>query len=82
MFYVDNDSAREAIIRGSSAAPDMAAKAFQFWELAMLWRCRIWVMRVASAANVSDEISRAAFPTHDPMGKAYHGDAAVMLNDS
>jgi len=58
IVFVDNDAAKGALIKGGSRVEPSAGLAAKFWEVAARERLDVWVDRVASAANPSDDPSR------------------------
>lgn len=58
MVFIDNDSARYALIRGFSAVPESAQLGGEFWIAAAALSNYAWIARAPSAANVADAPSR------------------------
>ena len=58
IFFVDNDSARYAIIKGRSGSESMCVLAHAFHELDDLTPTYWWIARVPSFSNPSDAPSR------------------------
>ena len=61
LFFVDNEPAREALIRGSSAADDSSHYVTWCRLLCAEVGAAVWYARVASPSNISDGPSRGSF---------------------
>ena len=68
MFFVDNDSARDGMIRGSSDSDMSRDIIAAFAATDMIRPCFPWFARVASAANPSDEPSRLVYTLMRQLG--------------
>ena len=53
-FYIDNDTAANALIRGDCSYPILAAMIMAFWGKAERLSLDVWVGRVGSAVNPAD----------------------------
>ena len=60
--FVDNDAAKEALIKGTSSSKASARLVTDFWRRAAEMELYIWIERVASIANPADAPSRRACP--------------------
>ncbi len=61
LIFVDNDGARGALVKGTSASGASAALIHAFWlEIGACAAC-VWIDRVASASNPADGPSRGDF---------------------
>ena len=61
MLFVDNDSARHALIKGGSPSQASAQLVGLFWTAEAHLRSYVWVERVASSSNIADGPSRLEF---------------------
>ena len=61
MLFVDNDSARHALIRGGSPSSASAYLVSAFWKAETALLAYVWVERVPSASNIADGPSRLCF---------------------
>ena len=61
LLFVDNDSARHALIRGTSPAGASAAIVGRFWESEASYGAYTWIERVPSVSNPADAPSRLEF---------------------
>ena len=68
IIFVDNDAAKDALVRGSSPTADMRRLTGAFWRLAAAFRIHVWVDRVASKSNVIDRASRGERAQLDDRG--------------
>ena len=59
---MDNDAAKECLIKGTTRSKASAKLVSDFWCRAAEYELYIWVERVASAANPADAPSRRACP--------------------
>ena len=60
-FFLDNNSARDALVRGDSAAASSRALLRAFYRIEARAPCTAWFTRVATAANAADGPSRLSF---------------------
>jgi len=58
IHFVDNDSARYALIKGSSPCLESAWLVQSFWTDESETDCRSWIARVPSRSNIADGPSR------------------------
>lgn len=63
LHFIDNDAAREGLIKGTSGSPGSAALLGVFWDLETVWEAYTWFERVPSPSNVADGPSRLDFET-------------------
>ncbi len=70
IFFVDNDAAKECLIKGTTRSKASAKLVADFWCRAAEYELYIWVERVASAANPADAPSRRACPELERKGIA------------
>ena len=68
ILFVDNDAAKECLIKGTTRSKASAKLVTDFWTKAAECELYIWVERVASAANPADAPSRRACPELVHMG--------------
>ena len=68
LLFVDNDSARHALIRGGSLSFASACLVGLFWEEETRMRAFAWVERVPSSSNPADGPSRLNFELMRRMG--------------
>ena len=68
IMFVDNDAAKECLIKGTTKARASAQLVANFWCKAAETELFIWVERVASAANPADAPSRRACPEWERRG--------------
>ena len=61
IHFLDNDSARFALIKGSSGSPWSAAILDEFWLTDAALAISSWFDRVCSASNPADPASRLEF---------------------
>ena len=61
LLFMDNDSARHALIRGGSPSTASAHLVSLFWREETLRRAYTWVERVPTASNVADGPSRLKY---------------------
>jgi hypothetical protein len=66
--FVDNDAATAAIGKGVSRAADATRAAAWFWLFCAKFRMSPWLLRVCSAANPSDSVSRYVFKLARDLG--------------
>ena len=61
IFFVDNNSAKDSIIRGLSTSEcgDWLVRSIMASEMGA--NCQVWYARVPSASNIADEPSRLRF---------------------
>ena len=62
IHYVDNESARYALIKGNSPTYDSAALAAAFWTREAELACFSWFEWVPSPSNIADDPSRGRAP--------------------
>ena len=62
ILFVDNDAAKECLIKGTTRSKASAKLVSDFWAIAAEYELYIWVERVASAANPADAPSRRSCP--------------------
>ena len=62
LMFVDNDAAKECLIKGTTRSIASAKLVTDFWALAAEHELYLWVERVASAANPTDAPSRRSCP--------------------
>jgi hypothetical protein len=62
LMFVDNDAAKECLIKGTTRSIASAKLVTDFWALAAAHELYLWVERVASAANPADAPSRRSCP--------------------
>ena len=60
-FYIDNEAAKAALIRGFSPLLDASDLLFEIFEQDVLLRCLPWYSRVPSKSNCADAASRLEF---------------------
>ena len=71
LAFVDNDPAKHALVRGSSAVRDVAALVDAICSLETRSRMLTYVERVPSASNPADAPSRGEAPVQlDMLGRA------------
>ena len=70
ILFVDNDAAKECLIKGTTRSKASAKLVADFWCRAAEYELYIWVERVASAANPADAPSRRACPELERKGIA------------
>ena len=58
LVFLDNEAAKESLVKGASPTPSMRMLSAEFWRLAMTVRVLPWFERVASKSNVIDRVSR------------------------
>ena len=58
LFFIDNEGALAALIRGGSGEPDAEVVAHLVHSLATILNCRIWWDWVDSVSNPADALSR------------------------
>ena len=68
IMFVDNDAAKEAIIKGTSASSASAKLVTNLWCRAAEAELYVWVERVPSSANPADAPSRRACPELERAG--------------
>ena len=68
LMFVDNDSAKESLIKGTTRSRASAQLVANFWCKAAEYGLFIWIERVASAANPADAPSRRACPEWERRG--------------
>ena len=68
LLFMDNDSARHALIRGGSPSAASAHLVGLFWREETLRRAYTWVERVPTASNVADGPSRRRYEDLRRMG--------------
>ena len=68
LIFIDNDSAREALIRGYSPAWPSAELIATTWLALAQCRCRPWFARVPGPSNIADGPSRLQFETAGRLG--------------
>ena len=68
IMFVDNDSAKECLIKGTTRSRASAQLVANFWCKAAEYGLFIWIERVASAANPADAPSRRACPDWERNG--------------
>ena len=61
LVFVDNDSARHALIRGGSPSLASAHLVSEFWRTETALVAYAWIERVPSASNIADGPSRLRF---------------------
>ena len=70
VVFVDNDSARHALIKGGSPSPASAQLVGLFWTVEAHLRSFAWIERVASSSNIADGSSRLDFAAVRSLGAA------------
>ena len=65
LFFIDNDAARVAIIKGSSSNVHSDRLVWIFHGFDVELQCRLWVARVPSHSNPGDHPSRLDFVTNE-----------------
>ncbi len=68
ILFVDNDAAKECLIKGTTKSKASAKLVANFWCKASEAELFIWVERVASASNPADAPSRRACPELERLG--------------
>ena len=58
LHYVDNESSRLSIVKGSSLSKESAWLIHAFWEIEVMNRSRSWLSRVPTECNIGDGPSR------------------------
>ena len=61
LLFVDNDSARFALIKGYTPSVASARLVAAFWEMEACLASYCWIDRVPSASNIADGPSRLTF---------------------
>ena len=77
--WIDNDAARQCLIRGDSGSPVMAQLVRAFNDLDRKWPALNWFARVPSASNVADWPSRGL---GQKAAELIHADGAQAFPDS
>ena len=67
-FFIDNDAARDGLIKGSSDSPMSQSLITMFYRTELTKPCWPWFARVSSAANPADEPSRLKFELMHELG--------------
>ena len=73
LLFVDNDAAKECLIRGASMSKASASLVSDFWCAAVEHDLFVWIDRVASASNTADAPSREECPELDKSGAVHRG---------
>ena len=60
IYWIDNNAARSAVIKGHSTSPAMLDLTFRLSEVEALTPCASWIERVPSFSNIADYPSRQA----------------------
>ena len=63
-FYIDNEAAKAALIRGFSPLLDASDMLFEIFKQDVLLRCLPWYSRVPSKSNCADAASRLEFDVY------------------
>ena len=71
LLFVDNDAAKECLIKGTTRPKSSPKLVSDFWCRAAEYELYIWVERVASAANPADAPSSRACPRGIPRRCAF-----------
>ena len=58
IYWIDNDPARDSLIRGFSPSLASLSVIYQFFEQERLWPSYVWFARVPSHSNIADGPSR------------------------
>ena len=67
-IFIDNNPATSAMGFGYSRAPDACRAVGWFWLMCAVYRMAPWSLRVCSAANPSDSVSRMEFEMARTLG--------------
>ena len=65
IVFSDNTGAEATVRKGSSRAWDQSKLIHEIWSLALLLKLHIWIERVPSDDNISDDPSREAYELLD-----------------
>ena len=60
VVFVDNDAARDALVKGATTSKASAALVSKFWDEVAAAGIYVWIDRVASKSNPADGPSRGA----------------------
>ena len=71
LLFMDNDSARHALIRGGSTSTASAHLVGLFWREETLLRAYSWIERVPTASNVADGPSRLDYDLLRQLGASW-----------
>ena len=63
VVYSDNVGAEASVRKGSSSAQDQCKLIHEIWSLALTLKLHLWIVRVPSDDNISDEPSREVYGT-------------------
>lgn len=63
VFYLDNDAARAAFIKGHASTLESSIFMDQFVDLELNLQLKCWFSRVPSYSNIADDPSRSKFDT-------------------
>ena len=81
VVFIDNDSARHALIRGGSPSPASAELVSLFWATEAQLRSYCWVERVPTASNVADGPSRLSFAGVRALGARWSEPRAIQARE-
>ena len=68
IVFVDNDAARSAVIKGSTASPASAKIVTAIWEMAVRSEMQLWIDRVPTSSNIADGPSRSQWASAIKLG--------------
>ena len=77
LFFVDNEPAREALVRGSSVADDSSLYVTYCRLLCAEIGAAVWYARVASPSNIADAPSRGSFTSLQASGASWREPCAI-----
>ena len=77
LFFIDNEPAREALVRGSSVSDDSSSYVTYCRLLCAESGAAVWYARVASPSNISDAPSRGSFSELESAGAIWRQPSAI-----
>ena len=72
VYYVDNESVRLALLKGSGETPTARRVADEIMTCELFFCTRSWYARVSSVSNLADDPSRGNFSLLDQLGSVLH----------
>ena len=72
VHYVDNESVRLALLKGSGETPTARRVADEIMSCELFFCTRSWYARVSSVSNLADDPSRGNFSLLDRLGSVLH----------
>ena len=81
VLFVDNDSARHALIKGGSPSPASAQLVGLFWSAEAHLRSFVWVERVASSSNVADGPNRLEYAGLRRLGAVWSEPTLISVRE-